>query len=72
VHPWGFAVVYRIADAFAMVRGMGRVERAEVLVLAPKVAQAFCAALGDFYTWKLGRRIYGAGSKGAMAAVSLL
>jgi phosphatidylinositol glycan class B len=55
-----------------MVRGMGRVERAEVLVLAPKVAQAFCAALGDFYTWKLGRRIYGAGSKGAMAAVSLL
>ena len=37
--------------------------------MAPKVTQAIFAALGDFYTWKLGERVYGAGSNEAWAAV---
>jgi len=43
--------------------------RADLLIAAPKVAQAVIAAVGDYYTWKLGERVYGAGSNEAWAAV---
>ena len=43
--------------------------RADLLVMAPKVTQAVFAALGDYYTWKLGECVYGAGSNEAWAAV---
>ena len=36
----------------------------------PKVAQAVLfAAVGDYYTWKLGEKVYGTGSNEAWAAV---
>lgn len=43
--------------------------RADLLVAAPKATQAIIAALGDYYTWKLGERVYGLGSNEAWAAV---
>lgn len=43
--------------------------RADVLIAAPKVVQAVFAACGDYYTWKLAKRVYGHGSNEAWAAV---
>ena len=40
-----------------------------MLIAAPKIAQALCAALGDFYTWKLGRRIFGEQNNEAWSVV---
>lgn len=45
---------------------------AELLLAAPKVTQAVMAAFGDFYTWRLGERMYGRGSNEAWAAVCSL
>ena len=42
---------------------------AELLIAAPKVVQAICAALGDYYTWKLSGRLYGSRSNEAWATV---
>ena len=39
------------------------------MIAAPKVAQALFAALGDYYTWQLARKIYGKESRRAWAAV---
>ena len=39
------------------------------MIVAPKATQAIFAALGDFYTWKLGEKVYGHGSNEAWAAV---
>jgi len=44
--------------------------RAMILAVVPNVAQAFFAALGDYYTWKLAQKIYGTGSNYGMATVS--
>ena len=33
------------------------------MITAPKVVQSICAALGDYYTWKLAGRIYGKRSR---------
>jgi hypothetical protein len=43
--------------------------RAELLIAAPKTAQAVVAAIGDFYTWKLAVRVYGNESRGAWTTV---
>ena len=45
---------------------------AELLLAAPKVTQAVIAALADYYTWRLGERMYGRGSNEAWAAVCSL
>lgn len=42
---------------------------ADLMIAAPKATQAVFAALGDYYTWKLGEKIYGHGSNEAWAAV---
>lgn len=42
---------------------------AELLLAAPKVTQAVIAAFADYYTWRLGERMYGRGSNEAWAAV---
>lgn len=41
------------------------------MIAAPKVTQAIFAALGDYYTWKLGERVYGQGTNEAWATVRL-
>ena len=45
--------------------------RTELLLAAPKFAQAFFAALGDYYTWKLAQRVYGREDNKAWAALAL-
>lgn len=42
-----------------------------MLLAAPKTLQACFAALGDFYTWKLARFVYGRGSTSATAVLVL-
>jgi phosphatidylinositol glycan class B len=42
---------------------------ADLLVAAPKTAQAVIAATGDYYTWKLAANVYGEESYGAWATV---
>ena len=39
------------------------------MIIAPKLVQALFAALGDYYTWRLGERVYGAGSFEAWSTV---
>jgi phosphatidylinositol glycan class B len=69
IHPALFAIVYWIASALAWLLQLSPSYRADLLVAAPKVTQAIIAAVGDYYTWKLGERVYGAGGNEAWAAV---
>ena len=69
IHPAIFAAVYWLAACLSWVLRLSPLYRADLLVAAPKVAQAVFAALGDYHTWKLGKRVYGAGSNEAWAAV---
>ena len=39
------------------------------MINAPKILQAVFAALGDYYTWKLGEKVYGFGSNESWAVV---
>lgn len=71
IHPILFAIVYWIASCLAWLLYLPLPLRANLLVAAPKVAQAVCAALGDFYTWKLGERVFGAGSNEAWTTVCI-
>ena len=64
-----FATVYRLASGLSWVLHLSPTYRAHLLVAAPKVVQAVCAALGDYYTWKFGELVYGSGSNEAWAAV---
>lgn len=45
--------------------------RAELLLAAPKTLQGVLAALGDYYTWQLARRVFGRGSDQAWATLAL-
>lgn len=69
IHPVIFAAVYRFTTGLAWVLRLSPTYRADLLIAAPKVVQAVFAAVGDYYTWKLGERIYGTGSNEAWAAV---
>ncbi len=69
IHPALFAIVYRLASGLSWILQLSPSHRADILVGAPKVAQAIVAALGDYYTWKLGERTYGARSNEAWALV---
>ena len=69
IHPYLFAVAYRLADALATLLRLSPHYRAELLIAAPKVLQAHIAAMGDYYTWKLGEKIYGQDSLQAWASV---
>ncbi|KAK4549845.1 hypothetical protein LTR36_005146 [Oleoguttula mirabilis] len=71
LHPMLFAAVYRAAarlcDTIQATPGM----RAEVLIAAPKVLQACIAAVGDFFTWRLARKVYGLAQPASLAALVL-
>ncbi|KAL2822114.1 Alg9-like mannosyltransferase family-domain-containing protein [Aspergillus granulosus] len=59
LHPLLFAAVYAVADLLARTLGLSPASRADLLIAAPGVTQAVIAAVGDYYTWKLARYIYG-------------
>jgi phosphatidylinositol glycan class B len=71
LHPLIFAAVYTVADLVARTLGLAPTSRAELLIAAPGITQAVIAAVGDFYTWKLARYIYGDGSHETWAAVRI-
>src|SRR3954447_22232938 len=71
IHPSIFAAVYRASDALARVLQLSTPTRDDLLVAAPKILQAVFAGLGDFYTWKLAKRIYGQDSSEAWATLTL-
>lgn len=69
IHPAIFAIVYWGSSFISRASRLSPDTHAELLIAAPKVTQAVFAALGDYYTWKLGEEIYGRDSSEAWAAV---
>ena len=69
IHPALFAAVYWIASLVSSILQLPPAWHADLMIAAPKVTQAIIAALGDYYTWKLGERVYGQGSNEAWASV---
>jgi phosphatidylinositol glycan class B len=63
--------VYWVSSQLAGLIQLDAHARAELLVAAPKLLQACIAATGDYYTWKLGERVYGQGSRRAWATLAL-
>lgn len=61
--------MYSAADLVARTLGLSPAFRADLLIAAPGITQAVIAAVGDFYTWKLARYIYGNGSYESWATV---
>lgn len=60
-----------MADAAAELLQLSPTKRADVLIVAPKILGAGCAALGDLYTYRLARQIYGKKSNSATLAWAL-
>lgn len=71
LHPLLFTAVYATTDLLARLLHISPAWQAECLVVAPKVAQAVIAAVGDLYTWRLACRVYDPMSHEAWAAVCL-
>ncbi|KAF2441939.1 glycosyltransferase family 22 protein [Karstenula rhodostoma CBS 690.94] len=71
LHPELFAVVYKLAAELAAFCGLSPPAKAELLLAAPKLAQAVFAALLDCYTWKLAEKAYGRGSRTAYTTLAL-
>lgn len=71
LHPFLFAVVYRVTALVAEYLDLEAVTRAELLLAAPKVLQACFAATTDYFIWKLATKAYGKDSEAASAAVGL-
>lgn len=46
--------------------------RALILSYLPGVIQSIFAGIGDFFTWQLAEKLYGAGSTSAWTTVSLI
>ncbi|GFN13104.1 glycosylphosphatidylinositol anchor biosynthesis [Aspergillus tubingensis] len=71
LHPLLFTAVYATTDLLARLLHISPAWQAECLVVAPKVAQAVIAAVGDLYTWRLACRVYDPMSHEAWAALAL-
>ncbi|KAK3671904.1 glycosylphosphatidylinositol anchor biosynthesis [Recurvomyces mirabilis] len=71
IHPMLFAAVYRFADQIANILKTAPDSRAQILIVAPRIAQAVIAAIGDFYTWRIGCEAYGPQHTAAYATLAL-
>lgn len=69
VHPAIFAVFYYISSHLSTIFRLSPASYAELLIATPKVVQSIFAAVGDYYTWKLGQKIYGRGTNEAWGVV---
>ncbi len=69
IHPAIFAGVYWLSSSLSSASNLSPDSHAELMIAVPKMVQAVFAALGDYYTWRLGQKIYGRESKEAWAAV---
>lgn len=54
-----FAIPYIITDALCSAAHIPLSIRSHMLLAAPYILQAYIAAIGDWYTWKLAERVYG-------------
>jgi phosphatidylinositol glycan class B len=70
LHPAIFAAVYLAADKPMEYLECFPQFRALVLSALPGATQAVFAGIGDFYTWQLAEKLYGAGSTTAWTTVS--
>ncbi|TKA24746.1 hypothetical protein B0A50_05734 [Salinomyces thailandicus] len=71
LHPMLFAAWYKILAWICDALDAGPRARADALVTAPQIPQAIIAALGDFFTWLLARKIYGPDSSASNMALFL-
>lgn len=71
LHPALFAVAYKAADVLASSLQLSPSIRADILLAAPKIIQACIAALGDYYTYKLAKHVYGKESQAAWITLLL-
>ncbi|PWY85967.1 hypothetical protein BO70DRAFT_395097 [Aspergillus heteromorphus CBS 117.55] len=71
LHPLFFTAVYSLASWLAQLLRLPPVWRADLLIAAPKAAQAVIAAVGDLYTWRLACGVYGNASHAAWAALAV-
>ncbi|KAF2736350.1 hypothetical protein EJ04DRAFT_511164 [Polyplosphaeria fusca] len=71
LHPHLFAGVYLVAAKIAALCTLSPSAHAELLIAAPKVAQAVAAALQDWYTWKLAETVFGPHSRTAFTTLAL-
>ncbi|KAL5614762.1 hypothetical protein BROUX41_004851 [Berkeleyomyces rouxiae] len=69
LHPVLFASIYRLVDVLFALFPEATTLRLSALLYAPKLFQAFFAAAGDFYTWKLACRAYGRSSNATRATL---
>lgn len=58
------------ADRLSAIFPPGNVIRSTIIIAAPRILQAFIAALGDWYTWHLAANVYGSDSNVSFFAVS--
>ncbi|KAK5104533.1 glycosylphosphatidylinositol anchor biosynthesis [Lithohypha guttulata] len=71
LHPGLFALVYKSSNVLVTTLDLSASSRAAVLLATPKTLQAFIAALGDYYTYKLAQQVYGRHSRSAVCTILL-
>ncbi|KAK6334110.1 glycosylphosphatidylinositol anchor biosynthesis [Orbilia brochopaga] len=59
LYPRIFHGTYFLVDALAQAFKLSSLTHAELLVVAPKIAGAFIAAVGDVYTGRLAQKLWG-------------
>lgn len=71
LHPVLFSAGYLIADWTSKLLPTGNTLRAAIVVGSPKVLQALCAGLCDWFTWQLAVKIFGPNSNTSFFALFL-
>ncbi|KAG5951482.1 glycosylphosphatidylinositol anchor biosynthesis [Claviceps sorghi] len=71
LHPALFSAGYLIADQISKLLPAGNMLRAAIVVGSPKVLQAVCAGLCDWYTWQIAVNIFGPSSNTSFFALFL-
>lgn len=72
LHPALFAAFYTSSNKLMEAVSCFPQFRAMILAVLPNIVQAYFAAMGDYYTWKLSEKIYGRDSNASWASVMLL
>lgn len=71
LHPLLFASIYKVAASFSDLILAGPDLRAEILIAAPKILQAFFAAATDLFTYLLACQVYNQKKSMTHAALAL-
>ncbi|KAG5975777.1 glycosylphosphatidylinositol anchor biosynthesis [Claviceps cyperi] len=71
LHPVLFSAVYLIADWASKLLPSGSALRAAIVIGSPKVLQAVCAGICDYYTWQLAVWTFGPNSNKSYFALFL-